>query len=51
LDVGGRINKKNWAVLGPGFMYYDLGPAQNVNKFDFSDFSEKFKYAEDSTLF
>jgi hypothetical protein len=47
--VGGVI-KSAGTCPDPGFVYQVPGLAQTANKFDFSDFSEKYKYAKDTTL-
>jgi hypothetical protein len=44
------VIKSAESAPGPGFVYRVPGPAQIADKYDFSDFSEKYKYAKDSTI-
>ena len=48
--AGGEI-KRTGPYLALWFVYQVLSFAQLANKFDFSDFSEKYKYTGDSTIF
>jgi hypothetical protein len=49
--LAGGVIKSAGTFPAHGFAYRVPGPAQIANKFDFSDFSEKYKYAKDSTIF
>jgi hypothetical protein len=48
--LAGGVIKSAGSPPGPGFSCRVPGKVQIANKFDFSDFSEKYKYAKDSTI-
>jgi hypothetical protein len=48
--LAGGVIKSSGTSPAPGFVYRIPVLAQTANKFDFSDFSEKYKYAKDTTL-